>query len=143
MVQLLTGPLDPRSMYQGLGALSGFEQKRINAKNLAAWCEIGRAHGVKLFREVLTGTPLHQLNDVLEVIDVAGQDNLGSSLISGTAGLVVRLLRTLPASTGESLTTFMSVIRWKAAASGEAASNTGGTFGLALTACFLKNAWMP
>jgi sugar phosphate isomerase/epimerase len=77
MVQLLTGPLDPGGRYKGFGELSWPEQRRLTAKNLAAVGEIGRAHGIKFFLEALTWTPLHKLDQVLEVVDAAGQDNLG------------------------------------------------------------------
>ena len=59
MVKSRSRPLDPRAKYKGLRALSRLEQRRSNVDSLAAWCEIGRAHGVKFFREALTGTPLH------------------------------------------------------------------------------------
>ena len=77
MVQLLTGPLDPRGKYKGLGDLSWRERRKITARNLAALCEIGRQHRIKFFLEALTWTPLNKLPEVLEVIDAAEQDNLG------------------------------------------------------------------
>jgi len=77
MVQLLTGPLDPRGKYKGLGDLSWRERRKITARNLAALCEIGRKHRIKFFLEALTWTPLNKLPEVLEVIDAAEQDNLG------------------------------------------------------------------
>jgi sugar phosphate isomerase/epimerase len=77
LVQLLTGPLDPGGAYQGLTGRSAREQRDLTAKNLKVIGEIGRKHKVKFFLEALTWTPLHKLEDVLETIDAAEQDNVG------------------------------------------------------------------
>ncbi len=77
MVQLLTGPLDPKGQYAGLGGRSIAEIRKLTAKNLRALSEIGRHHNVKFFLEPLTWTPLNELKDVLETIDHAECDNIG------------------------------------------------------------------
>lgn len=77
MVQLLTGPLDPNGSYKGLARHSATEQRKLTAKNLKEIGNIGRGHKVKFFVEALTWTPLHKLEDVLEVIDAAEQENIG------------------------------------------------------------------
>lgn len=77
MVQLLTGPLDPDGSYKGLARHSATEQRKLTAKNLKEIGNIGRDHKVKFFVEALTWTPLHKLEDVLEVIDASEQDNVG------------------------------------------------------------------
>lgn len=77
MVQLLTGPLDPDGRYKGLARHSATEQRKLTAKNLKEIGNIGRDHKVKFFVEALTWTPLHKLEDVLEVIDASEQENIG------------------------------------------------------------------
>jgi sugar phosphate isomerase/epimerase len=77
MVQLLTGPLDPNGAYHGLSGLSLREMKELTAKNLRQIAKIGRDHHVKFFLEALTWTPLHRLEDILETIDEAEQENVG------------------------------------------------------------------
>jgi sugar phosphate isomerase/epimerase len=76
-VQLLTGPLNPAGAYQGLGHLPWPEMRRLTAKNLQALADIGRAHHVKFFLEALVWTPLHRLDQTLEVIDATERDNVG------------------------------------------------------------------
>jgi sugar phosphate isomerase/epimerase len=77
MVQLLTGPLDPTGPYRGLSDRPWPEARRLTAKNLAALAEIGKAHGVGFYLEALTFTPLHTLEQQLEVLAEAGRDNVG------------------------------------------------------------------
>jgi sugar phosphate isomerase/epimerase len=77
MVQLLTGPLDPAGPYKGLGDRPWPEQRRLTARNLAALAEIGKAHGVRFYLEALTFTPLHRLDQQLEVLAEVGRDNVG------------------------------------------------------------------
>jgi sugar phosphate isomerase/epimerase len=77
MVQLLTGPLDPGGPYQGLVGATWPQIRVRTAENLRAIAAIGRAHHIKFFIEALTWTPLHRLDQVLEVIDAAGEDNIG------------------------------------------------------------------
>ena len=77
MVQLLTGPLDPNGSYKGLGDIPWSELREQTAKNLRSIAKIGQAHQVRFFLEALTWTPLHKLSQVLEVIDAAGENNVG------------------------------------------------------------------
>jgi sugar phosphate isomerase/epimerase len=77
MVQLLTGPLDPTGPYKGLGDRPWPEARRLTAKNLAALADIGKAHGVRFYLEALTFTPLHRLDQQLELLAETGRDNVG------------------------------------------------------------------
>jgi sugar phosphate isomerase/epimerase len=77
MVQLLTGPLDPKGDYQALAGVSWPERRRLTAKNLAALGDIGKAYRVKFYLEGLAWSPLNQLAQLAEVIDAAERDNVG------------------------------------------------------------------
>jgi len=77
MVQLLTGPLDPSGAYQGLTGTPWPEMRKLTAKNLLALSDIGRDHNVRFFLEALTWTPLHKLEQVLELLDATERDNVG------------------------------------------------------------------
>ena len=77
MVQLLTGPLDPAGPYKGLGDRPWPEACRLTAKNLRALAAIGMAHGVRFYLEALTFTPLHRLDQQLELLAEAACDNVG------------------------------------------------------------------
>lgn len=77
MVQLLTGPLDPSGAYKGLTGTPWPEMRKLTAKNLRALSDIGRAHQVRFFLEALTWTPLHKLEQVLEVLDATERENVG------------------------------------------------------------------
>jgi sugar phosphate isomerase/epimerase len=77
MVQLLTGPLDPAGPYKGLEGRPWSELRRLTAKNLVALAAIGKAHGVRFYLEALTFTPLHRLDQQLELLDEAACDNVG------------------------------------------------------------------
>jgi sugar phosphate isomerase/epimerase len=77
MVQLLTGPLDPEGPYQGLTGKPWPEIRRLTAANLRVLSDIGRANNVRFFLEPLTWSPLHTLEQAIEVIETAGCDNLG------------------------------------------------------------------
>src|SRR5262249_52879472 len=80
MVQLLTGPLDPGGAYRGLGDRPWPEMCRLTARNLRALAEIGKAHGVRFYLEALTFTPLHRLDQQLELLAEAARDNGGPGL---------------------------------------------------------------
>src|SRR5262249_39179403 len=80
MVQLLTGPLDPAGPYKGLGDRPWPEACRLTAKNLRALAAIGNAHGVRFYLEALTFTPLHRLDQQLELLAEAARDNGGPGL---------------------------------------------------------------
>ncbi|HJT79107.1 MAG TPA: sugar phosphate isomerase/epimerase family protein [Gemmataceae bacterium] len=77
MVQLLTGPLDPAGPYKGLADRPWPEMRRLTAKNLRALADIGQAHGVRFYLEALTFTPLHRLEQQLELLAETGRDNVG------------------------------------------------------------------
>jgi sugar phosphate isomerase/epimerase len=77
MVQLLTGPLDPTGPYRGLVDKPWDEMRKLTARNLAALSRIGAMHKVRFYLEALTFTPLHRLDQQLEVLDAADSDNLG------------------------------------------------------------------
>jgi sugar phosphate isomerase/epimerase len=77
MVQLLTGPLDPAGRYQGLKGMPWPEMRKLTSQNLKRLGEIGKAHKVKFFLEPLTWAPLNTLEQALETIDGAEQDNVG------------------------------------------------------------------
>jgi sugar phosphate isomerase/epimerase len=68
MVQLLTGPLDPNGPYRGLAGRAWPEMCRLTANNLRALSEIGKAHGVRFYLEALAFTPLHRLDQQLELL---------------------------------------------------------------------------
>jgi sugar phosphate isomerase/epimerase len=80
-VQLLTGPLGPghgkEDPYKGLTGRPWPEMRKLTAKNLAALADIGKQHGVGFYLEPISWAPLHSLQQGLEVIDEAGQDNVG------------------------------------------------------------------
>jgi sugar phosphate isomerase/epimerase len=77
MVQLLTGPLEPQGPYKGLGGKPWPEMCRLTAKNLRALAGIGKAHNVRFYLEALTFTPLHRLDQQVQVLDETGSDNIG------------------------------------------------------------------
>jgi len=77
MVQLLTGPLDAAGPYKGLCGKPWPEMRRLTAKNLKALAEIGKAHHVRFYLEALTFTPLHRLDQQLELLDETARDNVG------------------------------------------------------------------
>jgi sugar phosphate isomerase/epimerase len=73
----LTGPLDPAGRYQGLKGMPWPEMRKLTSQNLKRLGEIGKAHKVKFFLEPLTWAPLNTLEQALETIDGAEQDNVG------------------------------------------------------------------
>jgi sugar phosphate isomerase/epimerase len=77
MVQLLTGPLDPSGPYQGLSGQVWPEMCRLTAKNLKALAGIGKAHDVRFYLEALTFTPLHRLDQQLQLLEETACDNVG------------------------------------------------------------------
>jgi sugar phosphate isomerase/epimerase len=77
MIQLLTGPLDPSRRYQGLTGMQWPQMRRLTSQNLKLLGDIGKKHNVKFFLEPLTWTPLNTLQQALETIDGAEQDNVG------------------------------------------------------------------
>jgi sugar phosphate isomerase/epimerase len=77
MVQLLTGPLDPAGRYQGLKEMPWPQVRKLTSLNLKRLGEIGKTHKTKFFLEPLTWAPLNTLQQALETIDAAEQDNIG------------------------------------------------------------------
>ena len=77
MVQLLTGPLDPHSPYQGLQGKTWPEMRKLTAKNLAALAKIGNLHHVRFYLEALAFTPLCRLDQQLEVLAETACENVG------------------------------------------------------------------
>ena len=77
MIQLLTGPLDPRGAYQRLSGKPWPEMRRLTAKNLAALADIGQAHQVQFYLEALTFTPLNRLDQQLELWEETARENVG------------------------------------------------------------------
>lgn len=77
MIQLLTGPLDPHGPYKGLADKPWPEMRKLTAKNLRALAEIGKRHRVRFYLEALTFTPLHQLQQQIELVDETACDNVG------------------------------------------------------------------
>src|SRR5262249_10944568 len=77
LVQLLPGPLDPDGPYRGLTGMPWPDMRKLTANNLKALSDIGKAHNVRFYLELLTWAPLHTLKQTLEVIDAAERDNIG------------------------------------------------------------------
>jgi sugar phosphate isomerase/epimerase len=77
MVQLLTGPLDPRGAYQGLAGKPWSEMRKLTAKNLRTLADIGRSHGVRFYLEGLTFTPLGGLAKQIELLEETARDEVG------------------------------------------------------------------
>src|SRR5262249_6950727 len=77
MVQFLTGPLEPAGAYRGLGGGAWPEMCRLTANNLRALSAIGKAHGVRFYLEALTFTPLHRLDQQLELLAETACANVG------------------------------------------------------------------
>lgn len=80
-VQLLTGPLGPghghSGGYQGLVGRPWPEVRSLTAKNLKVLADIGARYGVRFYLEPIAWTPLHSLQQGLEVIDAVERDNVG------------------------------------------------------------------
>ncbi len=77
MVQLLTGPLDPKGPYKGLAGKPWPEMRRLTAKNLAVLAKIGEEHNVRFYLEAITFTPLNRLDQQLELLSETACDNVG------------------------------------------------------------------
>jgi len=83
MVQLLTGPrytperAGPEYTYQGPVGMSWPEIRDLTARNLRTLADIGASHKVRFYLEPLAWASLCTLEQELEVIDAAEQDNLG------------------------------------------------------------------
>ncbi len=88
-VLLVTGPLaagvDENPMYKGeltssylgLTNKSWPEIRKLTAKNLRVLSDIGKRHQVEFYLESLSWTPLHTLEQTLELLDEAAVENVG------------------------------------------------------------------
>ena len=80
-VQLLTGPIGPGiNDFTGYQGMMGQPYKEVLAqtvKNLKVLADIGADYGVKFYLEPLSWTPLHRLEQCIELIDKTGKDNVG------------------------------------------------------------------
>lgn len=80
MVQLLTGPMGPgigeEDGYQGLTGRPWPELRDLTAKNLKVLADIGGKYGLEFYLEPLSWTPLHTLEQALELLDKTGRDNV-------------------------------------------------------------------
>ena len=85
-VQVLTGPLDmaairahrdgtPYDGYLGLQNRSITEQIRLTAKNAARLADAAAPHGITLYLEVLSWTPMGKLEYALEILEETARDN--------------------------------------------------------------------
>ena len=79
-LQLLTGPLDPSGPFQAPLHMEPRELARETAANLRQIGAIGRKYGVSFYIEPLAWTPLRTLPRVLEILDDAGQENVGLAI---------------------------------------------------------------
>jgi sugar phosphate isomerase/epimerase len=88
-VLLVTGPLaagvgnnpmythEIAAPYRGLIGKSWTEICRLTAKNLRALAAIGKRHQIEFYLEALSWTPLHSLEQTLQVLAEAGEVNIG------------------------------------------------------------------
>jgi sugar phosphate isomerase/epimerase len=79
-IQLLTGPLDPTGGYRDPLLLEPARLARETAANLKEMGATGRHYGVSFYVEPLAWTPLGKLERMLQVLDDAGQDNVGLAI---------------------------------------------------------------
>lgn len=77
MVQLITGPHDPDSEYRPLEGIAWHDARHLVAANLAGIGDIGKRYGIRFYLEVLNFTPIHTLEQSLELLDLAERDNIG------------------------------------------------------------------
>ena len=79
-VQLLTGPLDPAGAYREPLMMDPADLARETVANLRQIGAIGRQFGIDFYVEPLAWTPLSNLPRMLEILDDAGQDNVGLAI---------------------------------------------------------------
>lgn len=77
MVQILTGPLYKDGSYKGHPGMPIKELIKLTAKNLKALADIAKSHDVTFYLEPLNWAHLSSLEDTIELIEEAGQDNVG------------------------------------------------------------------
>lgn len=86
-IEAITGPLDIRvfepgalarypGLYRGLIDLPTSEQSERTAANLRAVADIAAGHGLVVYLEALSWTPLNSMDAQLRVIDLCGRDNV-------------------------------------------------------------------
>lgn len=86
-VQVLTGPVrveavlhhqqgSPVDLYSGLLGRTLEEQVSLTARNLAEIADLARSHGLLLYLEALSWTPLNTIEKQLQIIDRAERDNV-------------------------------------------------------------------
>jgi len=86
-VQVLTGPVNveavlrhrqgsPVDLYSGLLGRTLEEQISLAARNLAEVADLARSHGLLLYLEALSWTPLNTIERQLQTIDRAERDNV-------------------------------------------------------------------
>lgn len=86
-IEAITGPLDLRAfepgaarcypqLYRGLIDLPEEEQTTLTAANLGAVADIAADHGLIVYLEALSWTPLNSMDAQLRVIDRCGRDNV-------------------------------------------------------------------
>ena len=85
-IEAITGPLDIRALdihaveqhpqlYRGLVGLPTEEQITLTADNLRAVADIAAGHGLIVYLEALSWTPLNKIDDQLHVLDLCNRDN--------------------------------------------------------------------
>jgi sugar phosphate isomerase/epimerase len=79
-IQLLTGPLDPGGSYREPLVMDPGDLARETVANLKDIGAIGRQFGISFYVEPLAWTPLSNLPRILEILDDAGQDNVGLAI---------------------------------------------------------------
>ena len=83
MVQILTGPIGPGigegvpDNYKDIVNKPWPELRKITAENIVKISEIGRRYNVSFYLEALSWAPIHTLEQMLELVDAAGCDNVG------------------------------------------------------------------
>jgi len=76
-VQILTGPLIKGGAYKGHPQASRKELLSLSARNMKEIAAIARTHHLSLYLEALNWAPLSGLDDSLELINMAAEDNIG------------------------------------------------------------------
>ncbi|MCA1368732.1 sugar phosphate isomerase/epimerase [Bradyrhizobium sp. BRP14] len=86
-VQVLTGPVNaeavmrhqqgsPVDLYSGLLGRTLEEQISLTARNLAEIADLANSHGLLVYLEALSWTPLNTIEKQRQIIDRAGRDNV-------------------------------------------------------------------
>jgi len=80
MGQLLTGPIGPgigeKGGYQGLMGQPWQRIRDLTAKNLRVLADIGAERNLEFYLEPLSWTPLHRLEQTLELLEETRRDNV-------------------------------------------------------------------